>query len=42
MDPFERWKQVIVHVGVFLVFLATFGEYVFEKLWDVIGPLFSP
>jgi hypothetical protein len=32
----EAW---IIRLGVFLVFLVTFGDYVFHKIWPIIGPI---
>jgi hypothetical protein len=40
MDYLPEYEALIIKVGLFLVFLVTFGEYVFKKIWSVIGPLF--
>jgi hypothetical protein len=37
-----RAEVMIIRLGIFLVFLVTFGDYVFHKVWPVIGRLFSP
>ncbi|MEO8520556.1 MAG: hypothetical protein ABI603_04280 [Acidobacteriota bacterium] len=33
------WKILIIEVGLFVVFLLTFGEFLVKKVWVVIGPL---
>lgn len=33
-------ESLIIRPGIFLVFVVTFGEYVFGKIWPLIGPLF--
>jgi hypothetical protein len=35
-DPLARWKRLIIDVGIFLIFLVTFGDYVFGKVWPVL------
>jgi len=40
MNSLPEYEALIIKVGIFLVFLVTFGEYVFKKIWTVIGPLF--
>jgi len=37
--PLESLESKIIRVGIFLIFLATFGDYVFQKVWAIIGPL---
>lgn len=44
MDPSRKlasWKTLILEVGLFLLFLVTFGEFVLKKVWAIIGPLFE-
>jgi hypothetical protein len=33
------WKLVILEVGMFILFLVTFGEFLIRKVWAVISPL---
>ena len=40
-ERLNRWETTIIHLGIFLVFLATFADYVFGKIWPIIGPLFG-
>jgi len=35
-DRFERFERLIIKAGIFLIFLVTFGEYVFGKVWPVL------
>jgi hypothetical protein len=37
----NRWKVIIVELGVFLVFLVLFGKFVWSEIGPVIGPLFN-
>jgi hypothetical protein len=39
-DPFHRWKILVIDLGIFLMFLATFGEYIYGKVRPVIDRLF--
>jgi len=39
-DPFDQWEHWTIRVGIFTVFVATFIDYVFHKIWPIIGPLF--
>ena len=36
----NRWKAHIFDVGLFIIFLVTFGDYVWGKVWPIIRPLF--
>ena len=40
-DPFTTWKYRIFQVGLFLLFVVTFGDYLFQKIWPVVAPLFG-
>lgn len=40
-DRVSRWEAGVIRWGIFLVFIITFGEYVFQKVWAVIGVLGS-
>jgi hypothetical protein len=40
-DRLVAWEARIIRWGIFLVFLATFGDYVFRKVWPVVAPLFA-
>jgi hypothetical protein len=40
MGPFSKFEAFLVRLGIFLLFLVTFGDYVARKIWAVIGPLF--
>jgi hypothetical protein len=33
------WKLVILEIGLFVLFVVTFGDYLLRKLWSVLGPL---
>ena len=35
-----RWKLTIFEVGIFLLFVFEFGDYLIRKLWGIVGPLF--
>jgi hypothetical protein len=37
-ERLHRWEATIIHVGIFLIFLATFSEFVFKKVWPIIKP----
>jgi len=40
--PFERrsrWKIYLVEIGSFVLFAATYGQYVVREVWAIIGPL---
>lgn len=39
-DRLSRYKILIVEVGSFLIFTATYGRYVCLEVWHVIQPLF--
>lgn len=36
-----RWEVNIIRWGIFLVFVATFGDCVVRKVWPIVGPLFA-
>jgi hypothetical protein len=38
MDQLSAWEITIVRLGIFVIFLITFGDFVFHKIWPVIGP----
>lgn len=38
-DPFALWTGYIVLAGLFLVFLAHFGKFVYGEVWPVVEPL---
>jgi hypothetical protein len=38
-DPFARWTGYIVLTGLFLVFLAHFGKFVWTEIWPVLRPV---
>lgn len=40
-DNLAAWETRIIRYGIFLVFLVTFGDYIFQKVWAVIGPLIA-
>lgn len=40
-DPIPSWEARIIRWGIFLIFLVTFGDYVFRKVWPIVGPLFA-
>jgi hypothetical protein len=37
----DRWEYQIFKIGLFVVFVVTFGDYVFGKVWPVIGAVFG-
>ena len=37
-DPFAPWIVRIVPAGLFIIFLAHFGKFVYSELRDVIKP----
>ncbi len=38
-DPLAAWEARIIRWGIFLVFLFTFGEYVYGKVSPVLARL---
>jgi hypothetical protein len=40
-DPFSTWKSGLVSLGLFIIFLFEFGEFVMTKVWHVVAPLFT-
>lgn len=39
-ERLAKVEAAIIRLGIFLVFLVTFGDYVVKKIWPIIGPLF--
>jgi hypothetical protein len=37
-DPFARWTVRIVLAGLFLIFLAHYGKFVYHEIRDVLAP----
>jgi hypothetical protein len=35
------WKTRVVYWGLGLIFVVEFGQFVFERVWHVVGPLFK-
>ena len=40
-DGLSEWKSSLVSLGLFIIFIVEFGEFVTAKVWHVIAPLFS-
>jgi hypothetical protein len=36
----DKLEVQIIRLGVFLIFVVTFGDYVVKKVWSVVKPLF--
>jgi hypothetical protein len=41
MERLSVWEVRIIRVGIFLVFVITFGDYIFRKIQPVIGAWFQ-
>jgi hypothetical protein len=41
MDHLTELEASIIRLGIFVVFIVTFGDFVFRKIWPVLGPLFQ-
>jgi hypothetical protein len=41
LEHLSRWEVGIVRIGVFVMFIVTFGDYIVRKLWAILGPLFG-
>ena len=41
MASLSDWESRIIRVGIFIVFVVTFGDYVISKIWPIIEPLFA-
>jgi hypothetical protein len=39
-DRLSTWEIRIIRIGIFLVFLVTFGDYVGRKIWSVLQTWF--
>jgi hypothetical protein len=35
----SAWKALVIEVGLFILFLASFGEYIIRKVAAVVWPL---
>lgn len=33
------WKEKLVSVGLFIVFVVEFTEFVIQKIWHIVHPL---
>lgn len=40
-ERLSRYESQIIRLGIFAVFVVTFGDYVIRKIWAVLGPLFK-
>jgi hypothetical protein len=40
-DRFSDWKSRLVSLGIFILFVVEFGEFVIERVWHAIAPLFN-
>jgi len=40
-DRLSEWTSRLVSLGIFILFVVEFGDFVAERVWRVIGPLFS-
>jgi hypothetical protein len=36
------WKTLIIEIGIFVLFVVTFGDYLLRKIWAILRPLFAP
>jgi hypothetical protein len=32
------WERMILRIGLFVLFVVTFGDYVVRTVWTIIGP----
>jgi hypothetical protein len=35
-----NWKLIILEIGLFILFVVTFGDFVIRKLFDIFGRWF--
>lgn len=40
MERLSVWETRIIRLGIFILFVVTFGDYIFQKVWPILAPLF--
>jgi hypothetical protein len=41
-DRLATWEFRLFKIGLFILFVVSFGDYLFQKLWPIVRAIVNP